>query len=395
MKLPVFSMLFAAAMLTSCGGGISFCPAGVPCGGEGPSFAEAAPVPVATPLRFEQIGLGTSHSCMLTAAGEAWCWGSNEYGQLGAATAQRCNDGMTDCSSTPLQVSGNLAFVSLAASGSSSCGLTAGGNAWCWGTGQLGDGLPIRKSLAPVAVAGGHAFGLLAVSLNLATACGLEADRSLWCWGGGLVGSSGPPASASPARWDNARSVAWTQFSLGEQHACGLDAAGQAWCIGSNWFRALGNGDSADSAVPVPVSGGRVYREITVGSMHTCALAVDGQAWCWGSGAAVGDGGLADTSRNIPVAVAGNVRFSQIASGWDRSCGLTEDGSAWCWGDGYGGTLGDGTGERRPAPVAVVGGIKFRTIRAGGATCGIALDGTAYCWGDNRLGAIGAPIVAR
>jgi len=397
-KLFRLSMPLAAAMLGSCGGG-ALCPPQVPCGGAGPSYAEPAPVAVATPVRFAQIGLGQSHSCMLTATGEAWCWGSNEYGQLGAATTQRCNDGMTDCSSTPLRVSGDLAFVSLAGSHHSSCALTAAGKAWCWGIGQLGDGQPTRKSVVPVAAAGDHSFSLLAVSLNNATACGLEADRSLWCWGGGLVGTLGPPASASPVRWDKAASVAWSQFSLGEQHACGLDDQGQAWCIGSNLFGALGNGapaGSAGSAVPVPVAGGRVYREIVAGSMHTCALAVDGQAWCWGSGAPVGDAAPnGASSRNVPVAVAGNLRFSQITSGWLTSCGLTADGSAWCWGE-FSQYVGDGTsGERRPAPIAVTGGIKFRTIRAGGATCGIALDGTGYCWGDNTLGEVGTPSVGR
>jgi alpha-tubulin suppressor-like RCC1 family protein len=128
------ALVGAAALLSACGASDNFCISGVPCGPV-PSYAEPRPLPVATSLRFEGIGLGNWHSCMLTAAGEAWCWGSNEYGQLGAASAQRCMSDNIDCSSTPLQVSGGIAFASLTADERVTCGLTPEGAAWCWGAG--------------------------------------------------------------------------------------------------------------------------------------------------------------------------------------------------------------------------------------------------------------------
>jgi alpha-tubulin suppressor-like RCC1 family protein len=279
----LFAALFAAlTVIGGCGGDV-VCIRGVPCGPV-PSFAEPQPAPVVTTQRFAAIGLGLGHdhSCMVTAAGAAWCWGNNQYGQLGATSAETCVEGAgLPCSSHPLAVAGGLAFTSLASGQRHSCGLTAAGAAWCWGLGlggQLGDGRR-SDSLVPRPVAGGHAFVQLAVSLYADHSCGLRADGSLWCWGPGLGGgSTGPAPSDAPARWDGAAAVAFRQIALGEAHACGLDAAGQAWCVGNNAWGQLGDGGSASSALPVAVAGGRRYAGIVAGPGHSCALDMAGQA---------------------------------------------------------------------------------------------------------------------
>jgi len=164
-RLPRRHLLAGAALLLSaCGASDSICITGVPCGPV-PDFSERSPVPVDTALRFDRVALGNWHICMLTTAGEAWCWGSNEYGQLGAATTQRCMSENLDCSSAPVRVSGGIAFASLTADHNVTCGLTPAGAAWCWGAGaQLGNGGG-SNSTAPVAVAGGHVFTALSTSL--------------------------------------------------------------------------------------------------------------------------------------------------------------------------------------------------------------------------------------
>ena len=387
-------------LVASCGGGGSFCIQGAPCGGA-EYYDQNVPAAVVTAQRFNHIGLGYSHSCMTDVTGGAWCWGSNEHGQLGAASAMRCVDNNLDCSWSPLKVEGVQVFRQLAASRTQTCGLTPEGQAWCWGRddwGQLGDGRKTDAPQRPVAVLGGHRFVALAASLFQGVTCGLKDDGALWCWGQGFfrdaTGGAGPAASLEPTRWTQAAPVAWRSIGLGEMHACGLDATGLAWCLGNNDYGQLGNGGSTSAAAPVAVTGGRVYQQLAVGPTHACALESTGQAWCWGWGEAAGDGGTGIESRRTPVAVAGGHRFAQIAAGGARNCGLTADGTAWCWGNGRLGGLGNGASEQAYAPVAVAGGLKFKTIGVGGATCGVTADGTAYCWGWNSVGAVGTPIVA-
>lgn len=141
-------LALGSLLVGACGDG-AVCIEGVPCGPV-PDYVEAAPGPVQGTGRFAAAGLGNWHACMLEAAGAAWCWGSNEYGQLGATTTLRCMDGNVDCSPMPLRVGGGRAFTALAAGHVQTCALAADGSAWCWGNGpQLGDGVN-QRSLLPV-----------------------------------------------------------------------------------------------------------------------------------------------------------------------------------------------------------------------------------------------------
>lgn len=46
------------------------------------SAASASGVPAGS-LVFRQVDAGTLHTCAITPAGEAWCWGSGSFGELG------------------------------------------------------------------------------------------------------------------------------------------------------------------------------------------------------------------------------------------------------------------------------------------------------------------------
>jgi len=148
--------------------------------------------------RFRQISSGRSHTCAVGEDDGAYCWGSNEHGEMGDASVFR--EGLVG-SSSPTLIRRLSAFAIIAAGSSYTCGVEKPtGNAWCWGrndAGQLGVGdVEAHYVPQPVHLQPGRqqTSELLTVS-QLATsgathACAI-AEGSLYCWGSGLEGQLG------------------------------------------------------------------------------------------------------------------------------------------------------------------------------------------------------------
>lgn len=85
---------------------------------------------IGTPVRrgsrsFETIGLGFQYGCGLDVDGRAWCWGLNNYGQLGNGTRVD--------SDHPVLVSGDHRFVTLTVGRHGACGSSVAMMVYCWG----------------------------------------------------------------------------------------------------------------------------------------------------------------------------------------------------------------------------------------------------------------------
>jgi alpha-tubulin suppressor-like RCC1 family protein len=104
-------------------------------------------VPIGTGLEFRMITVGHTHACGVTLEGVAYCWGA--AGLLGTGTV--------DGSAVPVPVAGGLRFVELTAGARHTCGIDQELlRAYCWGSndfGQLGDRTTVDR-LTPVRVAG-------------------------------------------------------------------------------------------------------------------------------------------------------------------------------------------------------------------------------------------------
>lgn len=347
---------------------------------------EGSVAPIAA-FDAQSITAGQGHSCALTAAGEAWCWGANGSGQLG--------DGTTIDRPYPIRAAKDLNFVALAAGFVHTCGLTAEGEAWCWGEGRqgrLGNGSTDPQT-EPVRVSGGHRF--VTISATSSNTCAVTVDGEGYCWGYGTTGRNGDGAfvhRSTPVRVQGGhefRMIAAAHF-----HTCGVTTSGDAWCWGDNNNARRGDGTfgGAQSATPVKVAGGRKFVTVAGGEHHTCALAEDGSAWCWGVGeyGRLGTGAVNDTAL-VPTAVAGGVRFQEIGAGESHTCGLSVEGEVWCWGRDNHGQLGNGPGSANAlTPQRVAGGYNFSALAVGfDHACAATKAGRVYCWGQGASGQIG------
>jgi alpha-tubulin suppressor-like RCC1 family protein len=66
-------------------GGLTFHGSGQ-LGNGGSTLRSNVPVAVSVGLTFQSVSAGFTHSCGVTTAGDAYCWGSNKDGQLGDGT---------------------------------------------------------------------------------------------------------------------------------------------------------------------------------------------------------------------------------------------------------------------------------------------------------------------
>jgi len=102
------------------------------------SFVEQVPRPVETNQRFVALAAGENHTCALKSNGAAFCWGNNAGSQLGSSGGPSANP-------VPTAVNGGHAFRALVAGNRHTCGIGTDSLTYCWGAndfGQLGNSLP-------------------------------------------------------------------------------------------------------------------------------------------------------------------------------------------------------------------------------------------------------------
>jgi alpha-tubulin suppressor-like RCC1 family protein/signal transduction histidine kinase len=359
-----------------------------------------------------QIVSGATHSCGIY-DGQAYCWGLNNYGQLG--------NNSTNASSVPVAVdaSGVLAgktILSIETGDYHTCVIASDNQAYCWGynaQGQLGNNSTNNSSVPVAVVTTGVLAGktILSIAVGDYHTCVVASDNQTYCWGNnaqGQLGNNSTGQSTVPVATTTTGALAGKtviSITAGTNHTCAIASDNQAYCWGYNGYGQLGNNSTTQSTVPVAVVttgvlNGKTVSSITAGANHTCVVASDNLPYCWGYNAQGQLGNNSTTQSSVPVAVVttgvlNGKTVSSITAGTNHTCAIASDNQAYCWGYNGNGQLGNNSTTQSTTPAAVdtsgvLAGKTVSQITAGGNyTCAIASDYQAYCWGINTNGQLG------
>ena len=352
------------------------------------------------------VSAGLEHTCALAGDGSAYCWGSNEYGQLGAPSDTTCpRDELTiPCRLRPVLVTGGLQFQKISAGGRITCGLTVASTIYCWGDnlrGGLGDPAP-RATETPVAIAAAGIF--VDVTAGGEHACGLRSDGVAFCWGLNDIGQLGSVTTGSSAGVPAAvnTGLRFVAINAGARRTCARQSDGATFCWGATWVITANGEDvirSQTTPLRVQAAGATHFRTVAPGTNTTCGLTAEGRAFCWESSPAGGIGDGTAVGSMTPKAVSGGLRFIAISSGGVHSCGVTDAARVWCWGGDARGQLGISSSllasrcgasaqpcTTTPVPVSGYRSYTQISVGQGDHSCGLTLGGNVFCWGAARMG---------
>jgi alpha-tubulin suppressor-like RCC1 family protein len=246
------------------------------------------PTEVGTDTDWRDVTASGYHTCATRLNGALWCWGSNAFGALGIGQIKHDF-------STPMRVGDDTDWASVSAGYYHTCGTRTDGTIWCWGGNQYGQlglghalvsGDPARcgSCKAKPMQVGSRTDWTSLVAGALHT-CATRVDHTLWCWGyngeGGLgLGDTDDRHFPVQVGVD----TDWASLALGGFHTCATRTDGTLWCWGWNRYGQLGVRDTVNRLTPTQVGAGNLWSQLGAGSIHTCATRTNHTLWCWGEG---------------------------------------------------------------------------------------------------------------
>lgn len=249
-----------------------------------------------------EVLAGDGFSCARTRAGEVFCWGRDDQGQLGDGAHREDRQ-------LPTPVEGIVDATSLAVGPAYACLIRRSGEVQCWGahplSAALGGGL--GRAVIP------ELAGVVEIAAGDHHACGRTSTGRILCVG------------AAP-RFDRDGSPDIVQIVAGAAHTCVLLKTGRVACAGVP--------DPTPRELPLPAA------HLAAGGPETCAVLSSGQVSCWGG-----------AGWSAPWHLVHGAR--KVATSGKHACVLLESGGVSCWGASRSGALGKGPSDVRYPPTEI------------------------------------------
>ncbi len=305
-----------------------------------------------------QLATGSEHSCALAADGSVWCWGGNDYGQLGDGTRESPR-------AIPQQVVDLPPARFLVAGVFHSCAIDESGAVWCWG--QNSGGLVSSEFFQTTPARGLLAIPAAHLAAGQFRTCAVGEDGSIWCWGG-IDGPTPTQITGFPGPA--------VEVALAGDTACARLEDGSLWCWGRSDSGQAGTGNNLNPSVPTRNELSPVATDLSMGFDHGCAVVVDGSVWCWGSVPWLNPDGPVFSPEKTSLADAVEVIAGGAAGEASFDCARLVDGSIACFEDG--------------------GSVSFLEIDSPAQTFAasnihgcLSARGGISCWGVNDNGQLG------
>jgi alpha-tubulin suppressor-like RCC1 family protein len=362
-----------------------------------------------------QMAAGRDFACAVTNEGRAACWGRGAEGRLG-------NDEQRS-SSIPTAVVAITDVTNITAGGAHACAVVGTDSAaYCWGSnqfGQLANSDASDLSTVPLPVAGAQGgttlrlLGVRRISAGDQHTCALVDDGKVVCWGqtqGGRLGNGNNetrPAGTQSLPQFVYRLIDYPPIGqlrndvqdaadvvAGEAHTCMLTKLGTVECWGSNANGQLAADSAAvpDASIPKVVPGLMAVEQISAGARHTCAL-ISKRVSCWGDNKYQQLGRPSVGSDYIPTEISTLPDVVEVSAGNNATCARTATGLVYCWGGNNGGLLGfldPPTSETQTEPRIVMLPLANVTrLVVNQFACAHTGDAHIFCWGHNVYGQLG------
>ncbi len=378
-----------------------------------PTRPKPPPQPRALNRRFV---LGATHACLLGRENHTYCWGGNQFAELGQKGVPE--EPLAHLMA-PQRIDADLAFASLSSGFFHTCAQTTTGNAYCWGQNaflQIRE--PPRTSIhepTKLTWAAKEELQVVQVATGSEHTCVLDREGRVRCRGSNQYQQLG---AQKDGRLDWDKRILW--LAAGRHHTCAIDEDADVLCWGDNVDGQLGKAPSPAQAEPhktATLNWPETIAALQCGSRHCCTLQKNPdprrngklQAICWGNNSTDQLGVPATKFVSgkpysagvlVPKSIIGDRGWLQIAPGGRFTCGLTDQGQVICWGDNHDFILGtEEELDQLPKQIALPG--KALELAVGPRTaCAwvqaevraeVQADAGAdlYCWGANRRGLLG------
>lgn len=320
----------ACGIRGSAGGGSLY------CWGYGLSSASMAvdtPTRIGTDSDWTSVSVGDRNVCGTRSNNKVFCFGSNTAGALGL--------GSTALFDTPTEVvvSGKtLIDVALNDSGNG-CARASTGELYCWGAndyGQLGNNTTSSvATTSPALVSGGLSWQSVKLGGSRTFVMGRVANGRLRCFGYNNSSQCGDNfAAAQYTLPDEVSITEYTHYAVSDRSTCGY-VAGDVDCWGQE-FTGLPQTQFTLTNVTQMAAGG---------SGKFCAIHSGGALRCWGrnDSGSLGIGSFKPATYSQGEAVSVFTDWRSVSIGRSSSCGVRQNNTLWCWGGSFAGALGQGT----------------------------------------------------